>query len=411
LTNIDLFKEEIWKSYFKAEEALYENLVNELDRVKTRQDEIAKTAEQERSHWHAAIDLFNERFVVPFKLEVKNQLAVALGYDKILNLGYTFTDADGSAPVEHDKLVETLSQGEKKALYILDIIFEIEVRRQQGIETLFVIDDIADSFDYKNKYAIIQYLQDISANALFKQIILTHNFDFFRTIHNRYIVDYDHCLMATKADREITLRKAVGIKNIFVNSWKADFFSDPKKRIASIPFMRNLIEYTKGEKDPDYLKLTSLLHWKEDSASITQCDIDDIYNRLFDSSKAYGDANASVVDMIQKEAASCLGVSEGANFEHKVVLSIGIRLCAEQFMAKKIADPAFLAAIEESQTAKLLMKFEKACKNEGEAISILRKVVLMTPENIHLNSFMYEPILDMSDEHLKTLYKDVNSLS
>ena len=45
--------------------------MNELDRVKTRQDEIAKTAEQERSHWHAAIDLFNERFVVPFKLEVK----------------------------------------------------------------------------------------------------------------------------------------------------------------------------------------------------------------------------------------------------------------------------------------------------------------------------------------------------
>lgn len=275
---------------------LYENLVNELERVKTRQDEIAKTAGKQSSHWHAAIDLFNERFVVPFKLEVKNQLAVALGDDKILNLGYIFTDADGSAPVEHDKLVETLSQGEKKALYILNIIFEIEVRRQQGIETLFVIDDIADSFDYKNKYAIIQYLQDISANALFKQIILTHNFDFFRTIHNRYIVDYNHCLMAAKADREITLRKAVGIKNIFVNSWKAEFFSDPKKRIASIPFMRNLIEYTKGANDADYLKLTSLLHWKGDSASITQRDLDDIYIRLFGSPKAYSDANASVVN-------------------------------------------------------------------------------------------------------------------
>ena len=87
------------------------------------------------------------------------------------------SDGDGSAPVEHDKLVETLSQGEKKALYILNIIFEVEVRRQQRRETLFVIDDIADSFDYKNKYAIIQYLQDISEDALFKQIILTHNFD------------------------------------------------------------------------------------------------------------------------------------------------------------------------------------------------------------------------------------------
>jgi len=34
----------------------------------------------------------------------------------------------------------------------------------------------------------------------------------------------------------------------------------------------------------------------------------------------------------------------------------------------------------------------------------------MTPENIHLNSFMYEPILDMSNEYLKQLYSDVSRL-
>jgi hypothetical protein len=34
----------------------------------------------------------------------------------------------------------------------------------------------------------------------------------------------------------------------------------------------------------------------------------------------------------------------------------------------------------------------------------------MTPENIHLNSFMYEPIIDMSDESLKRLYQDIKSL-
>ena len=34
----------------------------------------------------------------------------------------------------------------------------------------------------------------------------------------------------------------------------------------------------------------------------------------------------------------------------------------------------------------------------------------MTPDNIHLNSFMYEPILDMSDEHLKKLFEDVKRL-
>jgi hypothetical protein len=31
----------------------------------------------------------------------------------------------------------------------------------------------------------------------------------------------------------------------------------------------------------------------------------------------------------------------------------------------------------------------------------------MTPENIHINSFMYEPILDMGDDELRKLYKTV----
>ena len=35
----------------------------------------------------------------------------------------------------------------------------------------------------------------------------------------------------------------------------------------------------------------------------------------------------------------------------------------------------------------------------------------MTPENIHVNSFMYEPIIDMSDVHLRQLYTDVQKLS
>jgi len=35
----------------------------------------------------------------------------------------------------------------------------------------------------------------------------------------------------------------------------------------------------------------------------------------------------------------------------------------------------------------------------------------MTPENIHLNSFMYEPILDMSAQHLYQLYTKVEALN
>ncbi|AZD60972.1 hypothetical protein C4K18_2999 [Pseudomonas chlororaphis subsp. aurantiaca] len=42
---------------------------------------------------------------------------------------------------------------------------------------------------------------------------------------------------------------------------------------------------------------------------------------------------------------------------------------------------------------------------------VLSQVNLMTPENIHLNSFMYEPILDMSALHLYDLYEKIKALS
>jgi len=252
LANIDLFKERIWKSYFKANQGIYDALLAKYEQVKTALKAIEKAAQQERTQWEKAIDLFNDRFFVPFTLDAKNKVAVTLGDEQMLTLSYTFSDETGSVPVERKTLMEVLSQGEKKALYILNIIFELEVRRQNQTETLFVIDDIADSFDYKNKYAIVRYLQEISENPAFKMIMLTCNFDFFRTVHLRSIVPYGNCLLATKTGTDVKLSQATGIKNVFVNDWKGEFFNDKKKTIASIAFMRNLIEYLHGDTDKVY---------------------------------------------------------------------------------------------------------------------------------------------------------------
>ena len=412
LANMDLFKENIWKSYFKANETLYEDLLSQYRDGKERLKSIENAARGESTHWEAAIDLFNERFIVPFKLEAKNKVAVVFGHDPMLDLGYTFSEGEESAPLEREELMKSLSQGEKKALYILNIIFEIEVRRHTQQQTLFVVDDIADSFDYKNKYAIIQYLQDVSDGPLFKQIILTHNFDFFRTIHSRFI-GYQGCLMATKSDTKIELSQAFGIRNPFLLDWKAAFFSDKKKRVASISFMRNLIEHLHGSGDPNYAQLTSLLHWQPGSSDkIMQGQLDTVYKSLFgESTDEFCDGQELVVDMILDEASDCLNTDQGVNFEHKIVLSIAIRLTAERFMVDKIADPAFLATISSNQTPRLVKEFMVRFSQEHTAIKILNRVALMTPENIHLNAFMYEPILDMSDDSLKALYGDVCDLA
>jgi len=410
LANVESLREDIWKSYFKVRIDLYEDLVSKYQSAEKRMKQIEEEAAKQGTQWESVIEIFNERFFVPFTLAAKNKVLVMLGEEPMLNLGFTFENGEEKVQVERAALMKVLSTGEKKALYILNVIFEIEARKKANQETVFVVDDIADSFDYKNKYAIIQYLKDIAEDPHFYEIILTHNFDFFRTIHCRF-VDYAHCLMAFKSSAGLTMNKATGIKNVFVNDWKLNFFKDPKKRIASIPFIRNLIEYTRGEEDPQFAKLTSLLHWMSNSSTITQADLDGIYNSMFGANGTSVDGDKPVIDIILHEADQCLKAGDGFNFENKIVLSIAIRIAAERFMAKKINDPAFVSSIDSNQTFRLMAKFKDLFGKEVRSTETLQRVVLMTPENIHLNSFMYEPILDMSDEHLRKLYQDVRVLN
>jgi len=80
-------------------------------------------------------------------------------------------------------------------------------------------------------------------------------------------------------------------------------------------------------------------------------------------------------------------------------------------MVERIRDNAFIAAITGNQTDALIKKFiADGCGSTAD-LEVLRRVQLITPENIHLNAFMYEPILDMSDNHLRKLYLDVKALA
>lgn len=407
LGNVAKFKENVLKSYLKICFELYSELMATYAAAKARKREIEAEAARQRTQWETVIRLFNGRFVVPFTLEAQNRTAVMLGDETIITLGFTYHDGIDRKAIPKKSLLEALSTGEKKALYVLNVMFEVETRIKENQETLIVVDDIADSFDYQNKYAIIEYLKDISQNPLFKLIIMTHNFDFFRTLESRF-VGYGHCFMATKSSSGITLAKASGIKNIFIKDLKGGFFADAKKKIASIPFMRNLVEYTSGESDPKFLKLTSMLHCRADSYALTEGDLDGMYNDIFSTTETVANGKL-IIDLIHEQAADCLTAPIGANFENKIVLSIATRLAAETFMLNRINKPAFAASITGNQTQELTREY-RAMFASDPALETLDRVVLMTPENIHLNSFMYEPIVDMSDEHLRKLYNDVRAL-
>ncbi|MGO1172694.1 MAG: AAA family ATPase [Actinomycetaceae bacterium] len=412
--NITRFKQELWTSYLKECEELYTRAVASFKDSEARRRAIEKQAAAERTRWEEVIDLFNTRFSVPFTLVPRNREKVMLAQESFLTLDFEFKDGGGASHMDREHLLRVLSTGERKAFYILNVLFEVEARKEAEGTTLFVIDDIADSFDYKNKYAIIQYLKDMSEQDKFRLIILTHNFDFLRTIFGRNVVTYGGCFMAEKSVDRVTLTPMAGsiITNPFTKDFKKKIFTDGMRRVASIPFTRNLIEYSRGNKDADYLTLTSLIHLKEGTRTTTQAELDRIFGEVFPglSGGPWSDGNESVLDMVYAQAEIALTADEGVNFANKIVLSMAIRLRAEEFMVSALDADGFDETITSNQTWHLFNAFKQRGLGSEPTLDSLRRVLLITPENIHINSFMYEPILDMSDHSLRELYSEVKRL-
>lgn len=412
LKNYDTFKQKIWLSYFmnlKSDVAVLADLYNSK---KQELEDIIREANTTKTDWELATKEFNERFRgIPFKLEIGNQDDVILK-TTAPSLRFVFLDSGDEKHVEKEELLKVLSQGERRALYLLNIVFEIQARKKLHQRTIFIIDDIADSFDYKNKYAIIEYLKDISKEQNFYQIILTHNFDFFRTIGSRLSIDRLHRLYTIKSDLEVNFVQEKYQKNPF-DHWIKNIYNNTNFLIALIPFVRNLTEYTNGiSSNTDYDKLTELLHIKRDTSNITHQDLTSIFNRVVSTITSKPDST-KVIDTIYDCADGISQELQHAeiDLEKKIVLSIATRLKAEEFMIRKINDPITVSAITKDQTRELFEIYKNTFSGEQTNIESLDKVNLMTAENIHLNSFMYEPLLDMSDNHLKSLYLEIKNLT
>ena len=410
--NQQQFRKELWNFYVHN----CPDAITFLSTFRDNEVELKKIEEDAANIaqvWIEIVKLFNDRFVdMPFTPSIANHAQAALAKESAKLL---FTFVDGSSTVEclrEDSKMKTLSLGEERALNLLYFIFEVEDRKQKQQETLFIIDDVADSFDYKNKHAIILYLKDLCKTDFFHQIILSHNFDFYRAISLGFI-HRERCLMANRGVGLISLTRAEGINNVFVNMWKNRVSENDTILYATVPFSRNLIEYTRGDEDPDYMKLTSLLHWKSDTGTITIDGYIDIYNRLFGATYPIN-RNTAMVDTLFIQANQiCLATTQtGLNLENKVLMSIAIRMKAEQFMTERIrlkkSDPAYWCQ-EKSQFGKLYDELITLDANLPER-SILDKVSVTVSSNIHLNSFMYEPILDLSIECLVKLYNEVKAL-
>ncbi len=405
LADLNGLKRKLWICYLISNKERYNDFLSVFRDGKKELSRIIKIAKEQATLWHSVVKIFNERFSVPFILEVANQDDVILNHESP-SLVFKYKDGSDLREIGRDDLLNVLSTGEKRALYILNVIFELEARAKSYEQTLLVLDDIADSFDYKNKYAIIEYLKDILETGKVLFIILTHNFDFFRTVQSRLNIGRDcNCLMSLKTESEVKLVQAQYLHPF--KYWKSNLHVNKTMLVAAIPMVRNLIEYTQRQDCSDYLKLTALLHQKPDSNSITLIELTDIFNKMLSLNLNLGDG--TVLPLIFEEAENCLNAPECINLENKVVLSIAIRLTAEDVMIRWIDNQSITDGIQGNQTAELCRIFRNSFGTDTKAVEILDRVIMMTPEPIHLNSFMYEPLIDLSDHHLKELYRTVKA--
>ncbi|MBY7699116.1 hypothetical protein [Vibrio harveyi] len=405
------FKQELWRMYIEncPEVDLF---LSAWESNKEQIQKLEEQAAQEAPQWLDAIELFNSRFVdMPFKLGLFNQSDAILGKSKAV-LKFIFTDKEDTLECERHE-ISSLSQGERRALYLLSFIFDVEYRKRESLETIFIIDDVADSFDYKNKHAILQYLDDLNKTEFFYQVILTHNFDFYRSLLLSFIPD-KRCLMVNKSETELQLVQSEGVRNIFVGLWKKHVTTSNSILYSCVPFTRNLIEFTTGTDDEGYLLLTKLLHWKQGSSDITVGQYFEVYNQVFSTEHNPENQDSYMIDLLFDTADSIVSQAdhEGVNLQDKVLLSIAIRVKAEKFITEELrtVKGADYWSTQFSYGRLLGKEFEIQFP-DSQHLPTLKKVSVTVCSNIHLNSFMYEPILDLSITHLIDLYNEISGLT
>ncbi|MBR0466998.1 MAG: hypothetical protein IJJ40_05880 [Clostridia bacterium] len=423
----------LWLSYIQKNSILYEDLCDKYETLSREIDNV----DLDDTPWKKALEIYDKRFSVPYKMEIENLKGAIIG-ESIPRVVFSFTNGKDMKKLSRDELddLDVLSQGEKRALYLLNIIFEIEKIKNSGCEALFIVDDIADSFDYKNKYAIVEYLYEIAQNDKYSMIVLSHNFDFYRTISSRLGLKRENRLCANIKDGSVCFVQEFYQNQPFIQ-WKKH--PNEQNIIAMIPFVRNLVEYGRDmhvavpgddETNNDYSLLTTLLHEKAETNNMRFLDLNELYSTYLgiDRFETSVDLNKKIMDTLY-EICDAITI-EHSELENKVLLSMAIRHKAEAFMKKEIREYTgqitwrvnrrtnntgtsnqFLLAIESkaNQTRELLNGYKQF--GENAKIGTIEEVAIMTPENIHLNSFMYEPIMDMDIAELISLYRQCKMLN
>lgn len=407
ISNLTNFKKNIIFTKMNGNKDYIDNLRKELEEYRNALEEIVKEAESASETWKKVLDNYNSRFITnKFDVEIENLT------DAVLNLKPPVfkRKIKGTNQEITTEIFNRFSSGEKRAVLILNLMFEIELRKNK--QFTLVLDDVSDSFDYKNKYAIIECLKDFSEYSNIQLIILTHNFDFYRSLRIALKDTLQSKLLAYSNNGQVTLydaRQKHFEDYSYYSNWKnngklIDF-------IFIIPFLRNIIQLEKNSKDPDYQELTKLLHYNSDLENKIFADFESITNKY--NIKANFDLNQKYLSCIKikaEEIINSAAINE-TNLQEKVVLGIFIRLFTDKYMWNKYVEKHGIdpEVSDVKNQSRYLYNLISNNIDENKK-SILLTAFTIAPSFVHINSFMFEPLIDVGTEKLIDISKKVLTL-
>ena len=384
-------RKNILLSYLKSSSIDYNYWLEVVKKAKKELNNVLKIAQDRQTNFERAIEIYKNRFHPIFDIKIVNKAESMLGI-KTPTITF-YHNRYCEIPVSETKLSQILSSGEKTTLNILKFIVEYENCKKY--HPFIILDDIVETFDYSNRYAFMEYINDL-VNLDVPIIVMTHNFEFYRTVSKRIPKLRKSVASANSngvVDIQTNNRINKNMENVLKCSNIYDFF-------CAIPYLREiktiLLEDTKT--------LDSCLHYKENTSKLQIKDI-----LLQFPSNAIKSLKIDENDIYMEklfEIADSLSGFDDFDIVKKTILSLSCRLLIE----RKIIANNFnlLTNINTNQTAQLLDLYgEKLFPNVKK---YLEAVQLSTPEFIHANAFMYEPLIDINGKYLFELYNQIKKI-
>lgn len=406
LSNPNKFKDDL--IFCKLKDSMEEimDAKVEIEKIRKEIETIFENANKSEPIWKRVIDTYNQRFYNRhFDISITNQVNAIIGIQQpvfVKKLKNSTTEIT-------EEIFERFSSGEKRAIFILYFLYEIELKKLSGTDFTIVVDDIVDSFDYKNKYAMIEYLNELAKDSQIQLIILTHNFDFYRACKHAFGENLDSQLLAYLDSND-----EVAIFDANSNNYESFMlFSDWKQKnniaslIALIPFLRNLIELKEGNSTPNYATLCDYLHFNLNTANLDLQNLHAIYNdngvldSIADSTKYW--------DLLISEVKSMKIPIKESDIQKKIILGLFIRLASDYLLLNKYRinnsgmNP--IIATGSNWTKQLKKLAYKYLSNDEQRV--FNRAITVAPSFIHVNSFMYEPLIDVGSEKLLNIAQEL----